>query len=133
MTVYIDPPTWPGHGRMWSHLVSDVSYAELHAFAAALDVPRRAFERDHYDLPEELIGKLWKGKWRGQRQRWFLFDFTGTDADIDIATAHPEFRAWKWAEPAELPDLIVPFKRELYRAVLAAFDEPLRRGVEPRP
>ncbi|MDL2081732.1 DUF4031 domain-containing protein [Streptomyces sp. GXMU-J15] len=51
MTVYIDPPTWPGHGRMWSHLVSDVSYAELHAFAAALDVPRRAFERDHYDLP----------------------------------------------------------------------------------
>ncbi|MFJ1974334.1 DUF4031 domain-containing protein [Streptomyces sp. NPDC087903] len=51
MTVYIDPPTWPGHGRMWSHLVSDVSYDELHTFAAALDVPRRAFERDHYDVP----------------------------------------------------------------------------------
>ncbi|EHN72678.1 hypothetical protein SMCF_7898 [Streptomyces coelicoflavus ZG0656] len=51
MTVYIDPPTWPGHGRLWSHLVSDVSYAELHAFAEALGVPRRAFERDHYDLP----------------------------------------------------------------------------------
>ncbi|MEV5882634.1 DUF4031 domain-containing protein [Streptomyces sp. NPDC052020] len=52
MTVYIDPPAWPGHGRMWSHLVSDVSFAELHAFAARLGVPRRAFERDHYDIPE---------------------------------------------------------------------------------
>ncbi|MFE9922353.1 DUF4031 domain-containing protein [Streptomyces sp. NPDC005774] len=52
MTVYIDPPTWPGHGRLWSHLVSDVSYDELHAFAAALGVPRRAFERDHYDIPQ---------------------------------------------------------------------------------
>jgi hypothetical protein len=51
VTVYIDPPTWPGHGRMWSHLVSDASFAELHAFAEALGVPRRAFERDHYDLP----------------------------------------------------------------------------------
>ncbi|MFF7968422.1 DUF4031 domain-containing protein [Streptomyces sp. NPDC007903] len=51
MTVYIDPPTWPGHGRMWSHLVSDVSYDELHLFAATLGVPPRAFERDHYDIP----------------------------------------------------------------------------------
>ncbi|MET8632444.1 DUF4031 domain-containing protein [Streptomyces sp. NPDC004096] len=51
MTIYIDPPSWPGHGRMWSHLISDVSYDELHAFAEKLDVPRRAFERDHYDLP----------------------------------------------------------------------------------
>ncbi len=53
MTVYIDPPTWPGHGRMWSHLVSDASYAELHAFADRLGAPRRAFSRDHYDLPAE--------------------------------------------------------------------------------
>ncbi|MFC9633219.1 DUF4031 domain-containing protein [Streptomyces sp. NPDC059340] len=51
MTVYIDPPAWPGHGRLWSHLVSDVSYDELHLFAADLGVPPRAFERDHYDLP----------------------------------------------------------------------------------
>ena len=53
MTVYIDPPTWPGHGRLWSHLVSDTSYAELHAFAAQLGIPRRAFERDHYDVAAE--------------------------------------------------------------------------------
>jgi hypothetical protein len=51
VTVYIDPPTWPGHGRLWSHLVSDVSYDELHLFAADLGIPPRAFERDHYDLP----------------------------------------------------------------------------------
>ncbi|MFJ6634397.1 DUF4031 domain-containing protein [Streptomyces sp. NPDC091376] len=51
MTVYIDPPTWPGHGRMWSHLVSDVSFEELHTFAASIGCPSRAFERDHYDIP----------------------------------------------------------------------------------
>lgn len=51
MTVYIDPPTWPGHGRTWSHLVSDASYEELHAFAERLGAPRRAFDGDHYDVP----------------------------------------------------------------------------------
>lgn len=51
MAVYIDPPVWPGHGRMWSHLVSDVSYEELHAFAERIGAPRRSFDRDHYDLP----------------------------------------------------------------------------------
>ncbi|MFI8829168.1 DUF4031 domain-containing protein [Streptomyces sp. NPDC053431] len=53
MTLYIDPPTWPGHGRMWSHLVSDVSFEELHAFAAGIGCPPRAFERDHYDIPSD--------------------------------------------------------------------------------
>ncbi|KUL44894.1 hypothetical protein ADL22_12125 [Streptomyces sp. NRRL F-4489] len=53
MAIYIDPPTWPGHGRMWSHLVSDRSFDELHRFAAGIGAPRRAFERDHYDLPAE--------------------------------------------------------------------------------
>ncbi|MFI5632867.1 DUF4031 domain-containing protein [Streptomyces sp. NPDC051664] len=52
MTVYIDPPDWPGHGRLWSHLVSDVSFEELHAFAASIGCPPKAFERDHYDVPE---------------------------------------------------------------------------------
>jgi hypothetical protein len=54
MTVLIDPPTWPGHGRLWSHLVSDANLDELHAFARNLDIPPRGFERDHYDLPERL-------------------------------------------------------------------------------
>jgi putative (di)nucleoside polyphosphate hydrolase len=74
-----------------------------------------------YDLPPELIGKVWKGKWRGQRQRWFLYRFLGTEADIDIATAHQEFRAWRWLDPSELPAMIVPFKKALYEEVLAAF------------
>ncbi|OAN59989.1 RNA pyrophosphohydrolase [Sphingomonas sp. TDK1] len=78
-------------------------------------------EELRYDLPEDLVGKVWKGKWRGQRQRWFLLRFLGEDGDIDIVTAHPEFRAWRWAEPADLPELIVPFKRALYERLLELF------------
>lgn len=74
-----------------------------------------------YDLPPDLIGKLWKGRYRGQRQTWFAMRFTGTDADINLQTPHPEFRAWKWAQPRELPAMIVPFKRKLYEDVLAGF------------
>jgi putative (di)nucleoside polyphosphate hydrolase len=74
-----------------------------------------------YDLPADLAGKLWKGRYRGQRQIWFLCRFLGRDEDIDLATAEPEFRAWRWVEPDELPDLIVPFKRSLYQNVLAEF------------
>lgn len=79
-----------------------------------------------YDLPDDLIGKMWGGKWRGQRQAWFLMRFTGNDADVNLETAEPEFRAWKWAEPRELPAMIVPFKKKLYEDVLAAFAEWLR-------
>jgi putative (di)nucleoside polyphosphate hydrolase len=74
-----------------------------------------------YDLPDDLVGKMWKGKWRGQRQTWFLMRFTGSDEDVNLDTPEPEFRAWKWAEPAELPAMIVPFKKKLYEDVLAAF------------
>lgn len=80
-----------------------------------------------YDLPADLAPKLWGGRWRGQRQAWFLCRFTGTDSDIDLDTPHPEFRAWKWAEPGDLPDMIVPFKRQLYLDVLEAFGEHLSR------
>lgn len=58
MTILIDPPAWPGHGRMWSHLVSDDSYAELHAFARRQGLPERLFERDHYDVPDRLFDAL---------------------------------------------------------------------------
>ncbi len=74
-----------------------------------------------YDLPPELIGTVWKGRYRGQRQRWFLFRFLGRDDQIDLDTDHPEFCAWRWANPSELPDVAVPFKRRLYADVLAAF------------
>ena len=79
-----------------------------------------------YDLPPELRARVWGGKWRGQAQRWFALRFTGTDADIDIATRHPEFSAWRWVARAELPALIVPFKRPVYEAVLADFEPKLR-------
>lgn len=79
-------------------------------------------ETVRYDLPEELLGKLWGGRYRGQEQTWFLARFTGEDHDIDIE-AHdpPEFSEWQWADPDTLPDLIVPFKKRVYRAVLEAF------------
>ncbi|KQN03767.1 RNA pyrophosphohydrolase [Sphingomonas sp. Leaf25] len=80
-----------------------------------------------YDLPDDMIGRIWKGKWRGQRQRWFLFAFDGDDGDIDIQTPEPEFRAWRWADPADLPTMIVPFKKTLYEAVIAAFSSHLHR------
>lgn len=75
----------------------------------------------YYDLPDELIGTIWKGRYCGQRQKWFAMRFLGTDADVDIATAHAEFRSWRWSTLDELAALIVPFKRDLYRAVLAEF------------
>ena len=75
----------------------------------------------YYDLPDELIGTIWKGRYAGQRQKWFAMRFTGTEADINIATEHPEFRSWRWSTVTELSDLIVPFKRDLYEAVLAEF------------
>lgn len=78
-----------------------------------------------YDLPAELIGRLWKGKWRGQRQRWYLFRFHGQDSDIDIATDHQEFRAWRWVEPAQVIELAVDFKQQLYRDVMAALADHL--------
>ncbi len=74
-----------------------------------------------YDLPDDLIGTIWKGRYRGQRQKWFAMRFLGTDADVDIATAHPEFRSWRWSTLDELAGMIVPFKRDLYEAVLAEF------------
>lgn len=75
----------------------------------------------HYDLPHDLVPVIWKGRFRGQRQKWFAFRFDGTDKDINIETKHPEFSAWKWVDFAAIPDLIVPFKRDLYRQVVAEF------------
>jgi putative (di)nucleoside polyphosphate hydrolase len=80
-------------------------------------------ERLKYELPDALKGKLWGGKYIGQDQNWYLARFLGTDADINIATKHPEFREWKWVEPAEVPKLIVPFKREMYERLLGEFAE----------
>ncbi|HET9810952.1 MAG TPA: RNA pyrophosphohydrolase [Sphingomicrobium sp.] len=74
-----------------------------------------------YELPEEWRGKLWGGRWIGQSQHWFLARFLGVDKDIDLATEHPEFRDWRWVDSSRLPDLIVPFKRDLYRRLVEDF------------
>ena len=74
-----------------------------------------------YDLPFELSRGVWGGRYRGQQQKWFAFRFTGRDDDIDIARENPEFSAWQWAPFDSLPDLIVPFKRTLYRRLLEEF------------
>jgi putative (di)nucleoside polyphosphate hydrolase len=76
-----------------------------------------------YDLPVELARRVWGGRYCGQRQKWFVMRFTGRDSDINLATRHPEFDAWQWVAPMRLPELIVPFKRQLYIDVLAEFRE----------
>ena len=74
-----------------------------------------------YDLPPDLISTVWKGKYRGQRQHWYLLRFLGQNTDVNIATEHPEFNQWQWVAPENLVDLIVPFKRDLYAAIVAEF------------
>jgi putative (di)nucleoside polyphosphate hydrolase len=76
-----------------------------------------------YDLPPQLIGVAWEGKFRGQKLKWFAVRFKGTDADINVKTAHQEFSNWKWADISDLLGLIVPFKRETYAKVIAAFSD----------
>ena len=74
-----------------------------------------------YDLPVDIIPRLWGGRYRGQTQMWFLIEFLGTDADIDLGVHHREFGAWRWATPEQLPDLIVKFKSDLYARILDEF------------
>ena len=74
-----------------------------------------------YDLPPDLAGRLWRGRFKGQTQKWFAFRFLGQDSDIDIEAHHPEFARWRWAAMADLPKLIVPFKRRVYEQVVEEF------------
>jgi putative (di)nucleoside polyphosphate hydrolase len=80
----------------------------------------------YYDVPEDVAKKAWGGRWKGQRQKWFVMLFKGSDADINIATDHPEFDAWRWAPVQELESLAVSFKKKLYLSVLGQFAEIFR-------
>ena len=75
----------------------------------------------HYELPENLIGIIWKGKYRGQKQKWFIARFLGKDSEINLNQKCPEFNQWKWVDIDELPRLIVPFKKKLYLSVIQEF------------
>jgi len=79
----------------------------------------------NYDLPHDLVPRIWKGRYRGQTQKWFLLRFQGTDDQVNIATKHAEFSQWRWLAVGELVDNIVPFKREVYQQVVAAFEDKL--------
>ena len=83
----------------------------------------------HYDLPIELIDKLWYGQYRGQKQKWYLMRFLGSDSEVNIQTEHPEFSKWKWMQPDNLVENIVPFKRPVYQQVLAEFRDNLTNFV----
>ncbi len=78
-----------------------------------------------YDLPQDIADLVWRGRFRGQTQKWFLMHFLGDDNDIDIATAEPEFDRWRWSPLGELVRNIVPFKRETYRRLMVAFGDRL--------
>ena len=80
----------------------------------------------NYDLPPEMVPKIWGGRYRGQTQRWFLFRFNGEDSQVNIETEHPEFTAWRWVTTEQLMASVVPFKRETYLRVVAGFRESLR-------
>ena len=76
-----------------------------------------------YELPEKLIGIIWKGKFRGQRQKWFIVKFTGEEKEINLNTKSPEFIDWKWIIPSRLPEVIVDFKKEMYLELLKEIEE----------
>lgn len=76
-----------------------------------------------YDLPHDIVPQIWKGKYRGQEQKWFLMQFNGTDDQVNIETDHPEFTRWQWMDPSLLVEKIVPFKRAVYEQVVAAFQD----------
>lgn len=90
--------------------------------ASLVDNIQAASQVMRYDLPPDLLGKVWKGRYRGQEQYWFLGRFTGSEGDINLA-AHepPEFNAYRWIMPEQLPELIVPFKRAVYQALVEEF------------
>jgi len=97
-------------------------FEETGVAAEYVQVIAESAEEYFYDLPAELIGRLWKGRYRGQRQKWLLLRFTGEDSQVNLNAHDPaEFATWKWVDPETLPDLIVPFKKRVYRQVLDEF------------
>ena len=111
----LDPGETPRHGAL-RELEEETGISP-----DKVEVLAEASRQLLYDVPPEISGKLWGGKYKGQRQSWFLMRFLGSEADINLETEHPEFRAYQWVDPWHLPNLIVAFKKQLYEDVLAEF------------
>lgn len=105
------------------------AFRELHEETGITAAELVAESRDWlaYDLPADIVPKVWGGRFRGQKQKWYALRFTGRDSDIDLNVHDPEFQAWRWVPIVDLPSLIVPFKRPLYEQVVAEFGH-LARG-----
>ena len=129
----MDEPNGPDAWQMPQGGIDDGEEAEAAALrelfeetgvsADLVDILARSKEEHFYDLPDHMIGQIWKGKYRGQRQIWFLMRFKGTDADINIETENQEFNRWQWVDAPRLPQLIVPFKKRLYENIVAEFSD----------
>jgi len=89
----------------------------------SIRIVKKSKEMYTYDLPEYLLGKIWKGKYKGQKQNWFLMKFLGPDSEINLKQKYPEFNQWKWVDIDDLPRLIVPFKKKLYLSVIQEFSK----------
>jgi putative (di)nucleoside polyphosphate hydrolase len=118
-------PAWqmPQGGIDWEETPREAAMRELEEEIGTAKVEIVAESRGWmtYDFPLEVAGRIWRGRFRGQQQKWFLMRFTGCDADIDLGSKHPEFDAFRWVDPEQLPKLIVAFKRQLYIDVLTEF------------
>lgn len=129
-----DTPAWqmPQGGIDPGEAPQDAALRELHeetgVSADLVSVDAKTTDWLKYDLPHDIVPRIWKGRYRGQKQLWFLLRFHGTDSDINIATDHPEFSQWRWIGPNALIDSIVPFKRAIYQQVVDQFRPLLNNG-----
>lgn len=123
-------PAWqmPQGGIDWGETPREAALRELEEEIGTRKAEIVAESRGWlaYDFPAEVAGRIWGGRFCGQRQKWFLMRFTGCDADIDLGSRHAEFDAFRWVDAEEVPRLIVAFKRRLYIAVVSEFREHCR-------
>lgn len=119
----IDAWQMPQGGANEQELFKDAALRELKEETGIINVEVIAESKNwiYYDIPGYLVPKLWNGKYRGQKQKWFLLKFLGKNSEIDLDNDIPEFSDWKWVKLEELPNIIVPFKRNLYINIMEEF------------